>query len=90
MMDFELAAINAITSVFPHALVKGCYFHFSKTIYRHIQGTPADVLYKNNDEERILIKSLMALAFVPESVFEELQGCFEKYPDLLPVIMSKL
>jgi hypothetical protein len=90
MMNFEPAAINAITSVFPHALVKGCVFHFSKTIYRRIQGTPADVLYKNNDEARILLKSLMALAFVPESdvikVFEELQGCFEKYPDLLPVI----
>jgi hypothetical protein len=90
MLDFELAAINAISSVFPNAVIKGCYFHFRKAIYRHIQGTPADVLYKNDDDARTLLKSLMALAFVPESdvveAFEELQECFEKYPDLLPII----
>jgi hypothetical protein len=28
MVDFDRAELNAITSVFPHAIVRGCYFHF--------------------------------------------------------------
>jgi len=90
MLDFELAAINAISSVFPHASIKGCYFHFSQCIFKHIKGTPAYDLYKNNDEARTLLKCLLSMAFVPESdvveVFEELQDCFDKFPDLIPVI----
>jgi hypothetical protein len=90
MLDFELAAINAISSVFPHASIKGCYFHFSQCIYKHIKGTPADALYKNNDEARVLLKCLLSMAFDPESdvigMFEELQDCYDKFPDLIPVI----
>ena len=90
MLDFELAAINAISSVFPNASIKGCYFHFSKAIYKHIKGTPAEALYKNNEEARILLKCLLSMAFVPEAdvieVFEELQDSCDKFPDLIDVI----
>ena len=59
-------------------------------IYRQIQGTPAENLYKNNDNSRILLKCLLSLAFVPETdvikAFEELQDSFENYPDLLPIV----
>ena len=90
MLDFELAAINAISSVFPNASIKGCYFHFSKAIYKHIKGTPAEALYKDNEEARILLKCLLSMAFVPEEdvieVFEELQDSCDKFPDLIDVV----
>lgn len=32
--DFELAQINAFKEVFPHGKITGCYFHFSKAIWK--------------------------------------------------------
>ncbi|XP_013198864.1 uncharacterized protein LOC132904259 [Amyelois transitella] len=32
--DFEMAAMNAIISVFPNVIRKGCYFHFSKAVWK--------------------------------------------------------
>lgn len=34
MLDFEEASIKAFKRTFP-AIIKGCYFHFSKAVYQH-------------------------------------------------------
>ena len=39
MCDFEKAALNALTAVFPQATLKGCFFHLTQNIYRHIQSS---------------------------------------------------
>ena len=39
MCDFEKAALNALTAVFPEATLKGCFFHLTQNIYRHIQSS---------------------------------------------------
>lgn len=33
-LDYELAAIIAVQQVFPNIIVKGCYFHFNRGIFR--------------------------------------------------------
>jgi len=38
MSDFEKAAMQAYTEVFPDAERKGCFFHFRQANKRHIQG----------------------------------------------------
>lgn len=37
LCDFEIAAINAIETVFPDVMVKGCYFHFTQSIIRKVK-----------------------------------------------------
>ena len=37
VVDFETAAINAMSSVFPDATVNGCSFHFRQAIVRRVQ-----------------------------------------------------
>jgi len=37
-VDFEKGAMNAKTSEFPEAKLKGCFFHLSQCIWRQIQA----------------------------------------------------
>lgn len=34
--DFELAAINAVSRVFPEVVQKGCLFHLGQSIWRRV------------------------------------------------------
>ena len=36
LTDFEQAALNALSAVFPNIQRKGCFYHFSQNIYRKI------------------------------------------------------
>jgi hypothetical protein len=36
LIDFELAAINALMFVFPDATIKGCFFHYTQCIWRKV------------------------------------------------------
>ena len=66
LTDFESAAIQSIKAVYPNIRIAGCLFHFSQSIQRKIQTLGALwALYLNNEEFKIQIKTLSALAFVP-------------------------
>ena len=69
MTDFELASISAIGSVFPDCERKGCYFHFSQCLFRHIRELPTLYQKYNNDDVFALqVRMLAASAFVPISL----------------------
>lgn len=36
--DFEASAINAVSTIFPTSIVKGCYFHFTQSIWRKVNA----------------------------------------------------
>jgi len=36
LCDFEMAAINAVTDVFPELTIKGCSFHFRQALMRRL------------------------------------------------------
>ena len=38
IVDFELAMMKALKSVFPQIIVHGCRFHMGKAVYAHIQA----------------------------------------------------
>lgn len=78
MTDFELASINAIQHCFPNARVTGCLFHLGQSVYRRIQAEGLVEAFRDDDNVRSSLKSLMAgLPFLPPeeipAVFAELK-----------------
>lgn len=65
MVDFELAAINAVADIFPEATVHGCFFHFSQAVWRNIQKHKLSNAYSSDPDIALALRSLLALAFVP-------------------------
>ena len=50
MVDYEKAAINALSTTFPCTELQGCYFHFGQAIWRHIQALGLQQRYQNEEE----------------------------------------
>lgn len=48
MLDYEQAAINAVKKLFPQTTIKGGFFHFVQSVWRHIQDTGLFVKYREN------------------------------------------
>lgn len=66
--DFEVAIINSVRKNFPESMQKGCHFHLSQSIFRHIQQSPAIFKrYAEDNNFNIQLRSLSALAFLPSN-----------------------
>jgi len=66
MSDFEQASINAFHEAFPAARQRGCFFHFSQCVWKHIQQHPSIAEeYRANPDFALNMKMLAALAFLP-------------------------
>ena len=65
MVDFELAAIRAFQNTFPTATITGCMFHFGQCVWRKLQAEGFSERYRNEPDFALLVKRLLALAFVP-------------------------
>lgn len=74
--DFELGLQNALTSTWPNAEIRGCFFHLSQSIWRKAQSLGLSHAYINNERTRNEVKILAALAFLPPDevgrVFDDL------------------
>ena len=76
--DFELAAINAASIIFPSSNLNGCFFHLSQSFYRKIQQLGLQKKYGSDASFANKCKMIPAMAFIPldevEPVFEELKS----------------
>ena len=81
-VDFERASINAFEAAFPDSVAAGCYFHLGQSVYRRVQLLGLAGKFGADDEFKLRVKKLSALAFLPlEKVvegFEQLQGEFHQ------------
>ena len=80
MIDFERAALNALTQNFPTAVLQGCYFHFGQAIWRQIQALGFQLRYQCDEEFAVVMKPFRALAFVPKI---DVIPCYEELIDSL-------
>ena len=68
MSDFERASINAFHDEFPVARQLGCFFHFSQSVWKHIQQhSSISEEYRETPDFALNMKMLAALAFLPPS-----------------------
>ncbi|CAD6219759.1 GSCOCG00011527001-RA-CDS [Cotesia congregata] len=70
MSDYEMAFMNAATSVFDGVLMRGCFFHYGQSIWHKIQTCGLQNRYANETEYCTQLKQLYALALVPEDDVE--------------------
>jgi transposase-like protein len=51
-VDFERAAINAFSTVFPTAEVTGCYFHLTQSVVRKVAEVGLKTQYEHDNSVR--------------------------------------
>ena len=65
LVDFERGAINAIQAINNQVDVKGCFYHLSSNIWKHIQNLGLQQRYNDDQEFAVNLRMLCALAFLP-------------------------
>lgn len=66
MVDFEAALFQSCETAFENAHVRGCFFHLSQNIRRHLIRCPAARdLYKTDAAFTVKARKIPALAFLP-------------------------
>lgn len=66
--DWETAIINAVKSIYPQVRVKGCFYHFTKAIWRN--GDKLGMLIDKSHKRIVRLTSnlaLMPVKFIPEA-----------------------
>ena len=93
ILDFEVAARNAMRAEFPAVEIQFCYFHLTQSVWRRIQQEGLREAYVTSEAHRTFLKSMCALAFLPpeqvEESFTELEEAVEEAgldPNILPVL----
>ena len=92
-VDFELAAMKAVTSVFgSHVKIQGCFYHLTQNTWRKIQELGQAQTYRSEDDVK-LCGMMDALTFLPLSQvktgMEYLQSvCPDDPEDLLAYIKT--
>ena len=64
-VDFERASINAFEAAFPDSVAAGCYFHLGQSVYRRVQLLGLAGKFGAEDEFKLRVEKLSALAFPP-------------------------
>ncbi|KFD64455.1 hypothetical protein M514_10786 [Trichuris suis] len=74
-MDFERAAMNAASSVFPSAEICGCFFHLMRNMKKQLSLLGLSGWYKNDGNFALAARMIIAMAFVP---LEDLDAVFRQ------------
>lgn len=71
-LDFEEAVFDAVRSLWPNIVIKGCHFHLSQAWWRKIQALGLAVEYKSqNSNIGKWLKLFFGLSFLEENEVEE-------------------
>lgn len=63
--DFEKGLMLAVETEFPLTRIRGCYFHFTQSLWRHIQELGLAGSYRQHEQLRRFVRRVMAIAFLP-------------------------
>ncbi|KAL8621075.1 hypothetical protein ACOMHN_040600 [Nucella lapillus] len=62
--DFEIAAIQAYQISFPQSRIRGCFFHFTQSLWRKVQNLGLAVPYRELQEVKSFVRRMAALPLV--------------------------
>ena len=71
VLDFEFAMFIAIQTELPRVPISGCYFHYTQSLWRHIQDNGLVVAYRTNRRLRNLVRRVMAIGYLPVLVVRQ-------------------
>ena len=71
VFDFEQAAHSAMKDTFPDVQIKGCFFHLSQNMHKHLASSGFTNLYNTELEFVLKVKMIIAIAFVPLNKIDE-------------------
>ena len=81
MADFEKASTNALIYHFPYVVIKGCWFHFKKAIFKYAVKIGLKQHYAKTDYN-VFVNMFGAVALVPiDKVEAGLQIIRETMPE---------
>jgi len=84
-LDFEKAAHNAASDVFPGVVLKGCFFHYGQCIWRNVQQQGLTTTYQSDHDLYRFVRRAAVLPLVPPALVDDvwLQAMADS-PDTVP------
>jgi len=73
MLDYEKAAWSSLSSVFPDVERRGCAFHFTQALWRHITMIGLTREYREDGPTKEILKEMLSLHLMP---LETIRGRF--------------
>ncbi|XP_062584465.1 uncharacterized protein LOC134246160 [Saccostrea cucullata] len=71
LLDFEIAARNAVQGNFPRTSIKGCFFHYTQCIWRKVQSCGLTTQFREDEDFHRLVRRAAVLPLVPEQQVED-------------------
>ena len=65
VMNFERAALNSVHQLYSNTVLKGCFYHLSSNMWKHIQNLGLQNHYQDDENFVLWLRILSAVTFVP-------------------------
>ena len=86
--DFEAAIMNAATQIFPGIRIKGCYFHFTKAVYRRIKKLGLARAYERDQALQRFVQKVMAMGFLPLNILRANWRNLQQAPNTVALLQQ--
>ena len=81
VLDFEAAVWNTMRAVFPDVKLRGCSFHWSQALWKHIQDLGLASRYMKQALTHKFLRRLFSLPFLPASAITPTFESIASMPD---------
>ena len=77
MSDWERASRNAFKHIYPGTRIYGCWFHYTRAIWKHIKKFGLAPSYQNIPELAVSVRQIMTIPFLPCDLIYSTYSCLQ-------------